>query len=156
MDSGEFWTLVVTAIVSMATSGSLVSLLNWRSNQNKINAESKKVEAETELTEVEAGSKHTEADHSTIDQLMKVNDMYSTRVESLDAKVAELERREMERRSSEVDLEIRVKRLEAELAITVQTVHNRDQTIANLELALEECRAIVSSQQNRADYYYGE
>lgn len=141
--------LLLAALISVITSGSLLSLLNWRANRAK-------VVADTANAESDAESKRTLADHGTIEQLVKVNELYSSRVTTLDGKVADLERMELERRKTEVELEIRVKRLEAELAITVQTVRNRDQTIAHLQLALDECRAIVASQNNSADFYYGE
>lgn len=92
-----------------------------------------KMSAESTLITEEARSIHVATDNSTITKLLEINEKFFDRVGFLESKVWNLEESVLNRKSAEVDLQIRVKRLE-------QVLNNRDEMIVKLQEALVECK----------------
>jgi predicted RNase H-like nuclease (RuvC/YqgF family) len=108
--------------------GLMTLLSNWR-NERKLTAETRQID--------------TNSDNETISSLISVTKLYAEQITTLSSKVTALEDKAEKRKTAEVDLEIRVKRLEAELAIKSNAVKDRDETILLLQAALEECRGAL-------------
>lgn len=129
--------IVGSGALAAFMNGLMTIIIGWR-NERKTAAETRQID--------------TTSDSEVISSLISVTKLYAEQITTLSAKVTVLEDRAEKRKTDQVDLEIRVKKLEADLIHRDDTIDGMDATIAMLKAALNDCRAAVRRVGSEGDY----
>lgn len=140
-EQANFSSIIIVIIGSGALAafmnGLMTLIISWR-NERKNIAETRQID--------------TSSDNEIISSLISVTKLYAEQITTLSTKVTALEDRAEKRKTDQVDLEIRVKRLEADVLSKSNALDGRDATIAMLRAALADCRA-ATKHPDEGDYF---